>query len=157
VPEYFIARKNCTSCTTKRQHVWRFLPVCGFDKCVSVGGSGVQFSASTFMLFRCMCLSQRESVLIKTKNSDDTTFDRILQQLLFISLRKSSEFMDSMLQKCVRYTGAYFKIKLIGSISALKLCKNCITTPFTSGDTVVTLKHSLYSRLVYSNLHVYIT
>ena len=155
MPEYFIARKNCTSCTTERQHVWRFLPVCGFDKCVSVGGSGIQFSASTFMLFRCMCLSQRVSVLIKTKSIEDTTFDRILQQLLFTSLRKSSEFMDSMLQKCVRYTGAYFKIILIGSIWALKLCKNCITTPFMSRDTVITLKYLLYSRRVYSNLHVY--
>jgi hypothetical protein len=52
--------------------------------------------------------------------------------------------MDSMLQKCVQYTGAYFKIKLIGRIWALKLCKNCITTPFTSRDTVVILQQLLY-------------
>jgi len=56
--------------------------------------------------------------------------------------------MDSMLQKCVQYTGAYFKITLFGSIWALNLCNNCITTPLASRDAVITLKHLLYSRRV---------
>jgi hypothetical protein len=92
-------------------HAW-------LDKCVSVGGMGIEVSASSFMLFRCVCLGQRVSVLIKTKNIENKKFDIILQLFLFTSLRKISEFMDSMLQKCVQYTSAYFKIKLIGSIWA---------------------------------------
>ena len=99
-----------------------------------------------------MCLGQKVSVLIKTKNILNKKFDTILQPFLFTSLRKSSEFMDSVLQNSVQYTGAYFKITLIGRIWALKLCKNCITTPFTSEDTVITLQHLLYNRRV-SKLH----
>jgi len=56
--------------------------------------------------------------------------------------------MDSVLQKCVQYTGAYFKITLFGSIWALRLCNNCITKPLTSRDIVITLKLLLYSRRV---------
>jgi hypothetical protein len=69
------------------------------EKCVSVGGLGIEVSASTFMLFRCLCLGQRVSVLIKTKNIMKNQFDIFLQPFLFTSLRKSSKIMDSVLQK----------------------------------------------------------
>ena len=53
-----------------------------------------------------------------------------------------------MLQKCVQYTGAYFKITLFGSIWALKVCNNCITTQFTSRDTVTSSSSSRDSYYV---------
>ena len=107
------------------------------ERCVSVGGLSIEVSASTFMLFRCMCLGQRVSVLIKTKNIGNKKFDILLQSPLFTSLRKRSEIMDSRLQKCMQHAGANFKITLIGIIWALNLSKNCIKTPFALGDTVI--------------------
>lgn len=60
------------------------------DNCVSVDGLGIEVSASTFMLFRCMCLVQRVSEVIKTKNIENKKFDVILQPFLTF-FRKLSE------------------------------------------------------------------
>lgn len=115
------------------------------DRCVWVGGLGIEVSTAAFMLFRCMCLGQRMGVLIKNRNIGSNKCDILLQPFLFASLRKRSVVVDSRLQKCVQYAGAYFKITLNGNIWGLKLCKNCIKTPFMLGDTTVTWRHLFYT------------